>query len=379
MKWNRKQKKLPCPRGMAPVLLCLGLLCALTGCGAGQSVAEEAGAAERILQSAGAWVQSVQHVDQLSENPLDEVKLQNLTGLFFLCLRAEDETETDFDLSVFWDPETENGETLEEFVQTRERFGSSAWSNIGLTYQDVHFTGEDTGWVWVDVWVDYVDPEVLAEDQNFTISGHGEEYRLYYRFDGENWWITDLDWETDGGDWEGPEPLTEEEIAWFNTEYFNSGEGVNMWNMMLSSQYETVAEIDLYQLFYNGVPDTDQPVTDEERSALEEYDPSAADLDVTKVTRAQMEAFLLEHAGVHLEDTQRKGLDQFIYLEEYDAYYLAHGDTNYSNCEILSGTRNADGTISLEYESTFHGDSGTATVTLETSENGYRFLSNVAT
>lgn len=99
---------------------------------------------------------------------------------------------------------------------------------------------------------------------------------------------------------------------------------------------------------------------------------------MTKVTRAQMEAFLLEHAGLHLEDTQRKGLDQFIYLEEYDAYYLAHGDTNYSNCEILSGTRNADGTISLEYESTFHGDSGTATVTLETSENGYRFLSNVA-
>ena len=34
--------------------------------------------------------------------------------------------------------------------------------------------------------------------------------------------------------------LTESTITWFNTEYFNSGDGVNMRNMLLSSQYSTI-------------------------------------------------------------------------------------------------------------------------------------------
>ena len=37
--------------------------------------------------------------------------------------------------------------------------------------------------------------------------------------------------------------LPESTITWFNTEYFNSGDGVNMRNMLLSSQYSTIADI----------------------------------------------------------------------------------------------------------------------------------------
>ena len=37
--------------------------------------------------------------------------------------------------------------------------------------------------------------------------------------------------------------LPESTITWFNTEYFNSGDSVNMRNMLLSSQYSTIADI----------------------------------------------------------------------------------------------------------------------------------------
>lgn len=42
------------------------------------------------------------------------------------------------------------------------------------------------------------------------------------------------------------------DIEWFNKEYFNVGNGVCMTNMLLSSYYDTAADIDLYELFYNG-------------------------------------------------------------------------------------------------------------------------------
>lgn len=36
------------------------------------------------------------------------------------------------------------------------------------------------------------------------------------------------------------------DVDWFNTEFFNMGSGVCMTNMMLSSYYDTAADIDLY-------------------------------------------------------------------------------------------------------------------------------------
>ena len=99
--------------------------------------------------------------------------------------------------------------------------------------------------------------------------------------------------------------LSEEDIAWFNTEYFNSGNGINMRNMMLS-------------------------------------------------------------------DTAQNGLNEFLYLEEYDAYYLIHSDLNYVPCNIMSGMRNKDGNVILEYEMA----GKNATVTLKENKSEYYFVSN---
>ena len=58
----------------------------------------------------------------------------------------------------------------------------------------------------------------------------------------------------------------------------------------------------------------------------------------------EMDAFLQEYLGVALDETNKKNLDQFIYLEEYDAYYLLHGDTNFQRCTVTSLEQNEDGT-----------------------------------
>lgn len=160
------------------------------------------------------------------------------------------------------------------------------------------------------------------------------------------------------------------DIDWFNTEFFNVGSGVCMMNMMLSSYYDTAADIDLYELFYNGPTGIQEEVTEAEQTAI---GPVAFEHYPIKTQRTEMDAFLQEYAGVTLDETNKKNLDQFIYLEEYDAYYLLHGDTNFQRCTVLSGEKNADGVITLTYEQE-GGKKGI--VTLKESGDGYQFLSN---
>ena len=86
-----------------------------------------------------------------------------------------------------------------------------------------------------------------------------------------------------------------------------------------------------------------------------------------------MDAFLQEYLGVALDETNKKNLDQFIYLEEYDAYYLLHGDTNFQRCTVTSLEQNEDGTIALTYEQE-SGEKGI--VTLKGSKGSYQSVSN---
>ena len=75
----------------------------------------------------------------------------------------------------------------------------------------------------------------------------------------------------------------------------------------------------------------------------------------------------------HWTRRTKKNLDQFIYLEEYDAYYLLHGDTNFQRCTVTSLEQNEDGTITLTYEQE-SGEKGI--VTLKGSKGSYQFVSN---
>lgn len=169
-----------------------------------------------------------------------------------------------------------------------------------------------------------------------------------------------------------PKSLSEEEIAAFNSEFFNDGV-YNMNNMLLSSEYGKPEEIDLFELFYGGMGQWDQE-SDEELALLAELDSDAANLDVVKVTSGEMDAFLREKLGIGLSETQKVGLDRFYYLEDYDSYYLVVGDTNFIWCNVVSGTWEGEDRLTLEYEK--EDEEGRWLVTLRKTDKGYLFVSN---
>lgn len=107
--------------------------------------------------------------------------------------------------------------------------------------------------------------------------------------------------------------LSEKEITVFNTEFFN-GDITNMNNMLLSSEYSQPDEINLFELFYNGVGGAFGEVSEDELSMLTELCSDAPYLDIIKITANEMDAFLQEKMGISLAETKKTGLDSFCYL-----------------------------------------------------------------
>lgn len=171
-----------------------------------------------------------------------------------------------------------------------------------------------------------------------------------------------------------PIALSEEEIQMFNEGFFNVATD-NMNNMLLTSAYAKPEEIDLFQTFYNGMSGVTSDVTEDEIALLTTLDSQASYLDIMKITVAQMDAFLQEKLGVKLENTQKKGLENFYYLEQYDSFYLIAGDTNFDWCTITSGNWWPENTVLLEYEK--ESDNSKWIVTLRKADSGFQFVSNV--
>ena len=167
--------------------------------------------------------------------------------------------------------------------------------------------------------------------------------------------------------------LSEKEITVFNTEFFN-GDITNMNNMLLSSEYSQPDEINLFELFYNGVGGAFGEVSEDELSMLTELCSDAPYLDIIKITANEMDAFLQEKMGISLAETKKTGLDSFYYLEQYDSYYLIMGDSNFDWCMVTSGTWESNNKLILKYEKEYEG--GQWVVILQKTDDGYLFISN---
>ena len=167
--------------------------------------------------------------------------------------------------------------------------------------------------------------------------------------------------------------LSEKEITVFNTEFFN-GDITNMNNMLLSSEYSQPDEINLFELFYNGVGGAFGEVSEDELSMLTELCSDAPYLDIIKITANEMDAFLQEKMGISLAETKKTGLDSFYYLEQYDSYYLIMGASNFDWCMVTSGTWESNNKLILKYEKEYEG--GQWVVILQKTDDGYLFISN---
>ena len=187
------------------------------------------------------------------------------------------------------------------------------------------------------------------------------------------------------------EPLSEEELAWFNGNEFFTNEmdsgtvmQINIRNQFLSSTYETPEDINLFALFYCGdgaanYADAPEGVDAAELEAamLAAIGGEDPDCPATILTTAQIDAVLEEYLGLTLAETNQVGLDNFTYLPEYDIYYYFHGDTNYrGSVTFQSGEKNGD-LVRLTYDDAFMGD-GIKEVTLWEHGDSWQFVSNLA-
>ncbi len=173
----------------------------------------------------------------------------------------------------------------------------------------------------------------------------------------------------------GPEALTGEELRWFNEEFFSSPEAslYNFRNQFANPLilYDRPEDIDLYELFYCEMGDGE--ISDAELTAAFGFD-TWEDMPCPgyKMTAGEIDRLLVEYTGRSLEETNKVGLDQFTYLEEYDAYYWMHGDTNYSGGpKIAAGVRDGD-LVKLYHNSSFAGTSWYCVTLVEAGGSGPR-------
>ena len=192
------------------------------------------------------------------------------------------------------------------------------------------------------------------------------------KFDeGENATLTLTVWQVCGEKWEPDRPQTVKERDALPTgeltageldaitDYFNDQEH----NGLLRYPYSSLGQGREYMgvLFY----DLGKSVTDEEeRETLAEsfFDGEMPDTDCLKLTRDFIQEYLEQNFG----STGNRAVDHLLsdiwmvfdtlkrtgslpYLENYDAYYMVHGDTMMSNYTFDRAERDEEGVVSLYY------------------------------
>lgn len=178
----------------------------------------------------------------------------------------------------------------------------------------------------------------------------------------------------------GATHLTEEELTWFGEQYFSDPcmSILRTTNIFLKTDYASPEEINLFELFNSTLMMYGKSTASaEEKEAAKKLANAEGkdNISVSKITAAEMSETLELYLGLSLEETQKVGLDKFVYLEEYDAYYLVVPNERpiYRMCSILDGYRTKDGQVVLFYEDTssiVNGSSAKYLVTLQEVTDG---------
>ncbi len=179
------------------------------------------------------------------------------------------------------------------------------------------------------------------------------------------------------------EPLTREELDWFQNVFFTytntDAQGnptFNIRNMFLRAEFETPEEINLRTVFYDGVSRFSE-VSQEEKDLYDKVTNDDSLLDYAKTPREDMERLFYENTGITIDQSQKIGLENLIYLEEYDAYYVKKGDTGYAYWNMAKGAWMEDGTVVILYTPKGETPVYVSMVTLAPRGDSYVFVSNV--
>ena len=154
----------------------------------------------------------------------------------------------------------------------------------------------------------------------------------------------------------------------------------NWYNFLLLGTFDSPENVNIVELFYNGVGD-DSPLTEEEETFLEAQG-APMDLDFTRMEVEAMNEVLEEYFGLTLEETNKVGMESVYYNAETDSYYHSHSDyAEVATFTITAGEQLDDGTIRLYYYLPY--EAYLRAVTLESrmydGQTGYYIRSNVVT
>lgn len=185
---------------------------------------------------------------------------------------------------------------------------------------------------------------------------------------------------------DGSVPLLGEELQWFNENFFNGRNGDFKFRNQFANPsilYARPEEIDLFELFYIGVDSTEgagsrEVPSDKEIRDILKSDPENLACPAYKLTSSTINGCLQKYFGLSIVETEQKGMDNFTYSSEYDAYYWMAGDTNYcGDLYFLCGTRETadNGSIVKLYQRNA-ADWYCVTLAADGDISEYRFLSN---
>lgn len=166
--------------------------------------------------------------------------------------------------------------------------------------------------------------------------------------------------------------LTEEELE----EYTEWIQDISNYGFLLSD-WEDPAQINLYQVFYNGAGVAREGTEEEKRAYMERNDQPEIYTDFIAMDQAEVDAVLLEKVGLTYEQLVEKGSRgmEDAYYTETDSFCLERGDTNYIPFACTGGVaEESDGIVTLYCE----GDDWVrlCEVKVETTSGHRRFLSN---
>lgn len=174
----------------------------------------------------------------------------------------------------------------------------------------------------------------------------------------------------------GGRELLPSEMEAFEELFANSADMDNWYNFALKSHYESPADVDLLNMFYDAPR---MEVTQAEIERIENPHNVVHKYPVSMMNKALDQVF-----GITLEDANLVGTERMTYLADYDSYYHVHGNQIITKYNFELGVQKEDGTIKLYYRPTEnytrleYPHSATACVTLEPQPDGtYRIVSNL--
>lgn len=149
------------------------------------------------------------------------------------------------------------------------------------------------------------------------------------------------------------ELTTEELTEWEG--YFNQMENNGLLRFPYANPAENPDQLApyLHWLFYdNGEPESE--FSEDELSRLTKTD-LWLELDAFRLSRDFMNRYLYEHMNIPAERTENlfDAAQLGVYLLQYDAWYISHGDTEYQPYAFDRGEQYEDGTVKLYYTHDF--------------------------